>query len=240
MRILSNLLDLVYPPRCILCERILDYNISRRMEICEDCIKENQPIGEPRCKICSRPIPYGVERCDDCKQYNHEYTQGWALWIYEDKVKEAIYRLKYGELSVYGKTMGAYMVRCFRKEYEKAGIHCIIPVPIHPKRKRRRGFNQAQSIGEEISREMNIPIFFKVLHRTKDTKPNSGLSYIARRENIKGAFEIREREKIEGKNILIIDDIYTTGSTIDACAEILKYSGAEKVYFTTVSIGVLK
>ena len=113
----------------------------------------------------------------------------------------------------------------------------IIPIPIHSNRRKKRGYNQCEELAKVISKKLNIPMNASVLIRKKETKPQSGLSFTQRKNNMKDAFELKNTFDIYHKNMLLIDDIYTTGATINSCSKLLKKKNANEVYFLTLSIG---
>ena len=116
------------------------------------------------------------------------------------------------------------------------GVEEIIPIPLHPARKRKRGYNQAEILAEELGCLLHIPVRKDVLYRIRKTRPQKSLNDTERIRNLKGAFAVSGKETVKAK-VLIVDDIYTTGSTIRRCAKMLRLAGAEKVYFLTISIG---
>ena len=128
------------------------------------------------------------------------------------------------------------MERHCGKELKQWDIDLIIPVPLHASRKRRRGFNQAEIIAEELSHLTGIPVRNDLLFRIRRTRPQKRLGENERRQNLQGAFAVKKTQSLPS-NILLIDDIYTTGSTVERCAKMLRLAGAENVYFLTVSIG---
>lgn len=128
------------------------------------------------------------------------------------------------------------MVKSCSNHIRRWGIEEIIPVPLHPARKRTRGYNQADILAEELGKILDIPVNRKVLYRIRNTKPQKNLDNMQRISNLKGAFAVSKQQGVK-KAVLLVDDIYTTGSTIHKAAYMLKLAGAEKVYFLTISIG---
>ncbi len=193
-------------------------------------------IEEPRCKKCGKPIRQKeAEFCYDCEREDLCYEQGRSLWIHKMPVSSSIYAFKYKNRRVYGEVYGREMAKMFRKIIRLWEIDVIVPVPLHRKKQKKRGYNQAEILAKEIGFRVGIPVDTTLIKRKKNTVPQKEFTRKERKKNLKNAFEVTG--KVEGKRVLIIDDIYTTGSTIDSISILLKKAGAEKTYFLTISIG---
>lgn len=228
---------LLYPPRCTFCEEILPLTVDNLL--CYDCKEDYPLIEDPVCKKCGKQLAHDDDCCLDCKNTEHLYEKGIALYPYEGTIKEALYRFKYGGRRKYAQFFAKNM---YTKLKETTFIHevdLIIPVPVSKERLKQRGYNQAEEIAKYLSKISRIPYNKDILIRNKDTKPQSGFSPSQRAKNIKDAFKCTGQLMNKYKVILVIDDIYTTGSTIDECSKILKNSGAGKVYNCVVCIGSL-
>ena len=156
--------------------------------------------------------------------------------MHKRPVSSSIYDFKYKNKRVYGEIYGREMAEQFNDLIRMWEIDVLIPVPLHRKRQRKRGYNQAEIIARELGKRLGIPVDMSVIIRERETTPQKELGQKNRRKNLKKAFCLTGKRLI-GKNILLIDDIYTTGSTIDAVAEVLMKTGCEKIYFLTISIG---
>lgn len=231
------ILDLIYPPRCIFCTSIIP--IEKEKGICEECRKNLSFIKGKVCKKCGKPLEESLSKevCSDCKENPPGYEKGQAVFIYEGLVKDMIYRFKYGGHREYAKYLGKLMAIQIKEEGIRGDIDLIIPVPIHSGRKKKRGYNQCEELAKVISKELNIPMETSILIRAKETRPQSGLSTIQRKNNMKNAFKLNDNLDICHKNILLIDDIYTTGATINSCSKLLRKKKINKVYFSTLCIG---
>jgi len=177
--------------------------------------------------------------CFDCSQKEHQYDYTRALWPYEGAIKEAIHHYKYQDMKHYSGSFAHEMALFFR-QHLNWNIDLIISVPLHPIKEKARGYNQAHLIGKALSRKLHIPYANHIIYRKKNTLPQKTLSDKERTKNIKNAFSTREnilKCDIMNKHIMIVDDIYTTGSTIDSIAEILKAHGASEVYGLCIAIG---
>ena len=194
-------------------------------------------IEEPRCKKCGKPIRYEEqEYCGDCQKKSFHYIQGRSLWIHKGAVPWSIYQFKYHNRRIYGRFYAQELYRVYGKKIKEWGINLIVPVPLHWKRKTKRGYNQAEIVARNLGELTGIPVDAKLVIRKKYTEPQKTLNDKERVKNLKNVFEIRKTEIMQ-KNILLIDDIYTTGSTIDSVSRALLEKGHNKVWFLTISIG---
>ena len=227
----QRILDLLYPQVCPLCGEISAEGVCRK------CKGRVLYIQEPRCLHCGKPLKRDTdEYCPDCRQQESCLEQGRNLWQHRAPVSGALYRFKYHNKRNYGKIFAGELASRYAITLEEWGIDVIIPIPLHPSRRRRRGFNQAEIIAGELSELTGIPLRTDVLFRIKKTSPQKSLGRRERQANMQGAFAVSGSWKAR-KNILLIDDIYTTGATLEKAAKMLKTAGARNVYFLTVSIG---
>lgn len=197
-------------------------------------------MREPKCMKCGKPVEYAEqEYCRDCAEIRHEYDRGAALWLHRPPVNMSVYQFKFHNQ----RSFGAYYAKEIVAEYENVlrgwGIDMIIPVPLYPGKYRKRGYNQAAILAREVGKLLEIPVEERILKRTRETAPQKNLTSRKRRQNLKGAFsaETGGRIFLKGRTVLLADDIYTTGSTIDEAAKTLKKAGAEKVFYLAISIG---
>lgn len=231
MKIWKIILGLLYPKTCCFCGKVNAY------EICRECAEKIIYIKEPRCKKCGKPVRYEEqEYCYDCQAHSHHYTQGRSIWLHKMPVSMSIYQFKYKNRRIYGTFYAKEMARLYGGKMREWGIDVIIPVPLHRKKKRLRGYNQAEILAKQLGKRTGIEVNAKAVIRTRYTRPQKELNDKERKQNLKEAFSVTEKWK-PYKNVLLIDDIYTTGSTIDTIAEELKRAGAGKVFFLTISIG---
>ena len=194
-------------------------------------------IQEPRCKKCGKPIRYEEqEYCLDCQKRTFHYEQGRSLWVHKGAVPWSIYQFKYHNRRVYGFFYAKELYRIYGEKIREWGIDIIVPVPLHRKRKRRRGYNQAEIIARHLGELTGIQVNTKLVFRNMYTNPQKSLDNKERIRNLQNAFQMGKM-KVEGKHILLIDDIYTTGSTIDAIAKKFLENRHNKVWFLTISIG---
>ena len=228
---LKKSLDIFYPRCCPVCQKILK---DQRRMICPECEKTLCPIGHPRCYKCGKPIEKG-EYCRDCRAQHHMYEQGRGIFVYDSRMRRSITRYKYYGCREYGDFYAKAMYRYAFKELQNWKPDLIIPVPIHKDKRRMRGFNQAAYLAQKLSCYTGIPADENLVKKVIKTKSQKKLNAWQRRMNLERAFYVTG--DLKDKNILIVDDVYTTGSTIDAMAACLKKKGAENIYFLTVCIG---
>lgn len=226
-----KILSLLYPTTCVFCGTVASEGV------CEACKKEVRLIEEPRCKRCGKPVRYEEQEfCYDCQSMEHFYEQGRSLWIHKMPVSQSVYRFKYKNRRVFAEYYAARMAEQFSGLIRQWKIEVIIPVPVHKSRRKKRGYNQAEVLAEELSRRIRIPVESFAVSRVQKTDPLKTMNPQERRRALSRAFSVSADWK-KKKNVLLVDDIYTTGSTIDEIARILKEKGVQKVYFLTISVG---
>ena len=232
-KIIDVLGDWLFPARCPVCDKV----VPRWDEgICSECLKNIRYVEPPRCLKCGKHIEEETrEYCSDCEERKHFFKQGRALYYYKD-IAKAIYRYKYKGRKAYAKVFGREMVYYLGDYIKSLGADAIIPVPLFRRKVRRRGYNQATLLARILGEELNIPVEEKLVIRNRNTKPLKLLNPEERLNNLKKAFILVENG-VKLKRVIIIDDIYTTGSTIDTMAELLMEWGIEEVYFVTLAIG---
>lgn len=228
---LRQILDYVYPPRCPVCDKI------SAQGICDKCREHLFFIRDDYCMKCGKPLEdERQEFCPDCKKRKHYFVQGRSLLSYQGPVRKSLYRLKYGNKREYAGVYGAEMADYLGKWIRQRGITKIVPVPLYPARQRARGYNQAALLAESMGRRMGLPVDKKLLYRTKKTAPQKVLTSAQRKANLEKAFVVKGNV-CSGERILLVDDIFTTGSTVDAAAKALKQAGDCSVFAATAAIG---
>lgn len=179
------------------------------------------------------------EYCHDCAHTEHYFAQGAALWLHQEPVNLSVYQFKFHNQRVFGRYYAEEMAKRFRAELIRWKPQIILPIPLHSSKRRKRGYNQAAIVAGALAELTGIAVDVHLLKRVRGTAPQKSLNPAERKKNIRAAFSVREegRERLAGKRVLLIDDIYTTGSTIDEAARTLKLFGAEKVFYLAISIG---
>ena len=233
MAVKIRLLDLIYPRRCVVCDEIVDRTGA---SVCSNCRNKIIYITEPCCMKCGKQLKKEEqEYCSDCGKMKHEYIQGTALYDY-GSMADSVFRFKYAGRMEYAKFYGNELYREKADWLSMIRPDALVPVPIHFSKKRKRGYNQAELIARELSRYSGIPLNTRLIVRTRKTKALKDLSCMERQNNLKRAFKICKND-VKLSTIVIIDDIYTTGSTIDAMARVLRGAGVAGIYFMTLTIG---
>ena len=232
----TPILDLVFPRRCPICDKpVKPYGGL----ICRECAGVPQPVGECTCCKCGKPVEPEEEYCSDCRKKKHIYYRGAAAFRYRS-VSGSLYRFKYEGRREYADYYGREMARALDRFIEETGPahmpQILVPVPCSAQRIRKRGYNQAAVLAQKTSEIVQIPVDTDVLKRSKDTKAMRNMSASERQNNLKKAFHAYGNS-VRLKSIMLIDDIYTTGATVDACAGALLEAGAKEVSFLTLAIG---
>lgn len=232
----EKIINIFFPRTCPVCGKIV--KVSGEL-ICKECKREVRYISEPKCQKCGKRLKENVSLCKDCKEHKHEYDRGVCVFEYAGPIKESMYRFKYKNAREYGEFYGLETAKRYKRLFDKWNIDCIMAVPMYKKKEVARGYNQAYVFAKAVSKYTGIPIIDKCLVRTKNTIPQKEMIGIQRKKNLENAFAIYKGKIKDYKRVLIVDDIYTTGSTIDACAGLLKAAGVEEVCFLCISTGVL-
>lgn len=223
--------ELLYPSRCPFCGTI------SKEGICGECRQTLPYVGEPCCMKCGKPLEEEErEYCRDCARIARSYDQGKSVWKHTGNVPHAVYQFKFHNKRYYARVFASEMSKQYGDWIRRCKVETIIPVPLHPAKQRKRGFNQAELLARGLGREMDLPVCTDAVFRIRNTKPQKELGGRERQDNLKGAFAVSGRWKAP-KTVLLVDDIYTTGSTIHRIAKLLKKAGVQKVYFLTISIG---
>ena len=231
-KIKEAMLDLLFPRRCPVCDKAVGFG---KGDICISCLEKIRPVKEPVCMKCGKPLTGEAEYCFDCDRKKHLYLCGTAVFEYPG-IASAIYRFKYGGRQEYAAFFGRCMAEKLKIKFRQWKPEALVPVPIHPSRERQRGYNQAELLAREVSVRTGIPVYGDIVARKKKTAPQKNLDNVQRQNNLKRAFKISKND-VKLNTIVIIDDIYTTGSTIDMLTATLQAAGIRNVYFAVLAIG---
>ena len=232
----EKVVELIYPEGlyCIVCDSFID--ASRTYHICDNCINKILWVGEDSCYICGRPLgEEGASLCDDCSMYERHFDRGFTCATYGLYERKIISDFKKGGRVYLARILGKIMYD--RMALEDVKIDGIISIPIYKDRLKERGFNQTDLIGKYLSKESGWPLMKDVVSRTRQTESMKKLDKWERKKNMENAFKVENKERVSGKNILVIDDIFTTGATLDECSRVLKEAGALNVYILTFAAG---
>ena len=245
------LLDVVFPRTCRVCDKPLpERSIERPLgewfcQSCEDCLT---PLEPPYCKVCAEPYDGVIEgefRCGNCADRTLGFEFAVAGYKAEGPVRELIHKFKYGRDVSLRRALGALAQRSFqdpRLVAENWSNWCLVPVPLHRAREQEREFNQSLELCKTLARATGITLV-DPMRRARPTNKQSRLTRAQRLENLRGAFTMKRgfhgpRSKLRGRNVLLVDDVLTTGATTDACARVLRrQGGAQKVVVIAVARG---
>lgn len=230
---IQSVFSIFWPEVCPFCGK------ACRAGICDPCRKELEQlrIRDPRCMRCGKPIRYPEqEYCYDCSHNQHDYDRGYSLWLHRKPVNHSIYQFKYHNQRHFAVYYAKEMAEAFGRNVSAWAPDLIMPVPLHKRRMRKRGYNQALLLAQELGKRWNIPVDPCSMYRNKQTDPQKNLDPGKRKGNLRQAFALRDSFR-PVPAVLLIDDIYTTGNTMDAAAWKLKEQGVQKVFFLTISIG---
>lgn len=230
----KGFLDIIYPCRCPVCDDIV---LREEGAVCPECRKKLPYVKEPCCKKCGKQIRREEEEyCTDCQKKRHIYTEGKALFSYDAVMKQSVAAFKYKGRQEYAVWYGRELAKHFGAQLKRWGAEALIPVPVHRVRCRERGYNQAALLAREVSLHTGIKTDETLLIRKKKTIAQKELSTRERGKNLQEAFQL-QKNVVQYKKVVLVDDIYTTGSTADACAKVLKQGGVEQVYLLCLCIG---
>lgn len=228
--------DLIFPRRCPVCDRPVRPFGVRICPECEGRLRPLNPRKEALCAKCGKPLGHSfAEYCHDCAETEHVFRRGVSVFRYRE-ISGAVYRFKYEGRAEYADWFGEKMTARFLEEYDPSGTDALIPVPLSSERLRKRGYNQAALLAGVIGRETGIPVREDLLIRSRTTEAMRGKSRAERQRNLKNAF-IAVPSDVKSGMYVLVDDIYTTGATMDACAAALMHAGAAGVWFITLAIG---
>ena len=227
----KKVLSLFFPPRCAGCDCV----IINEGEVCARCRTEIRLLSADTCIVCGKKVKDGVVYCYDCARKEHVFKQNIAVFEYSD-IRESLYRFKYNGRAEYAVYYAKAAFELHGKRMKLWKADAVIPIPLHVSRYRKRGYNQAEEFAKELSMRMQIPLEKNVLLRTKKTKPLKLLSVLERQNNLKKAFLFRQND-VKLKTIILVDDIYTTGATLDAAARACLEGGVTEIYTITAAVG---
>ncbi len=240
MSFLRRALDFVLPSNCCYCSS--STGISTIPLFCQACWSDFALLLGPVCPGCGRPFDspealiYSPEhRCRACRESPPCYDYALSVGQFEGPLREAIHQFKYRPCRSLGKPLGDWMLHNVRM---LTNIDMVMPVPLHAGRLRQRGFNQALMLAHRLSLHWRIPLSFDNLMRVRPTTPQVELSGDERIKNVQGAFALRRPHEVKSKSIVLIDDVFTTGATMNECSSVAKEAGAMQVTAFTLARAV--
>ena len=238
--LLDGLCDLVYPPYCLLCRKQNPPHSLKEI-LCPQCQNSIQFNRPPFCLKCSRHLDDHdlSPRCANCSQTELHFDFAWGACLYKDPLRDFIHQFKYHEKTLF-RNLFTRLMTTFIHSYhlDIQQFDAILPIPLSSTRHRERGFNQSQLLAQGISEQFSIPMSLDHLQKVRHTKHQTQLSQKERWTNVNGAFRIKHSREFLDKNILLVDDLLTTGATASEAALILKKAGANRVGILTLAIAV--
>ena len=229
----STLVDAVYPRICPVCRNIVK---QRHSDICISCERLLSYVEAPICPRCGKPVDEDGGYCPDCEKGSHVYDMGRAALVYDEYMSKSIYAFKYNGKKEFARFYARVMDERLGPVIKSWNPDAVIPVPIHKSKLKKRGYNQAALIAKELAKRLGMRLRTDIVSRCSATRVQKELNAAARHNNLKKAFKVTGNV-VQLDSVLIVDDIYTTGATVDALAACLKGAGVRKVYFAALSIG---
>ncbi len=234
--IVSAFADILFPPRCHACKTFIPD--AGEIHICQACLAGSPIISSPHCTVCGLPFltEGGADHpCGYCCQAPPPFAAARAAVQFDGPVRELIHRFKYGKKVQHCRPLALLAARQLGAFAAACSADLIMPVPLHLKRLRERGFNQAVLLADALARQWRLPLSRDMLRRIRWTEPQINLSAAERRENVRGAFAVRDAAAVENRRVILVDDVCTTGSTVAECARTLRKTGASEVFVVTVA-----
>jgi len=246
-RAAASLFCIFFPSDCRLCGLPL-LNISR-LPVCPECLERLQPIQGKVCSICGERVlseyfecdEDGLRRCPVCRRVDHPFHRALAYGSYDNGLRELIHLLKYNGVRPAAGVLGRMLSETLAAVVPslEQSVALLVPVPLYRGKRRQRGFNQAELIAQAALRACTSSERFQlaadVLARVRDTHSQIGLTSHQRRENLRGAFAVTHPEQVTDREVVLVDDVYTTGTTASECARVLRRAGASRVWVITVA-----
>lgn len=225
--IYSGVLDLIYPHFCLVCEEPVGHFL------CAECTEQIDTIEPPCCRKCG--VPTELFYCPECELREFAFEGARSAGIFDGVLRDAIHEFKFRFNIGLADPLSELMVRCFPNTYLAGMVDIVVPIPIHHSRLVERGFNQAIELSRRFCKRISLPMETGALYRIKKTKHQVNLPYDQRAINIEGAFAVKNHGKVAGKRVLLVDDVFTTGATLNEAAKVIREAGAATVYAYTLA-----
>jgi competence protein ComFC len=233
------IVSVLFPGGCRICDMLLTR--ASRVPICEKCLASFEAPLEKKCEVCGQPhagMTAAEEEelvCRACQQKTYAFDRARSFGIYDGPLVRAILLLKWERIEPLGSWFAQRLGEIAEREGELLAGDVVVPVPLHPDRERERGYNQAGLVSKPLARRLNLPHKSVLLMRTRPRPNKQVLSLEERWESVRGAFATRPGRQVDNKRVVLVDDVMTTGATLDACARALLESGAKSVIGLTVA-----
>jgi ComF family protein len=229
---LDKFLNTLFPESCPVCQKP-SYD-HKTAPICTECWQSIQPYNGQKCRKCGKPLFSDISTvCGECIKDEPAFRSARSFGLYDGTLRKAINLFKYHNIKRLSKPLSEIILRI-----RIPRVDAVLPVPLYKKRLRQREFNQSALFAKYIAKNLGITLLLDCLVKIKDTMPQVGLSSKDRLKNIRKAFGIKDKKLIEGKKVLLIDDVITTGATVRECSRALKKAGAKEIYVITLAHGI--
>jgi len=231
--LLRSVLHFLFPRSCRHCGQ--DVPAASQDALCDSCY-----AGLPRwdgliCQCCGEPLPDGGARCFVCRRRRRAFRVCRSAGLFEGALRDLLLQLKYGGKDYLAGTLGRLLVDELARHRELFMADGVVPVPLHFWRRWRRGYNQAALLAHALSKKTGLPVIEGAVERRRPTRSQTNLKRERRVINVWGAFQVRDKTRVKGKSLLLVDDVCTTGATLEACARALRHAGAKSVSALTVA-----
>jgi ComF family protein len=223
-QLLQQGLDLLFPPRCAGCQRAGHL-------LCPVCLDSMQPLAPSFCSRCGQPLATPAGSCSACQRVHSQLNGVHCVHIYQGPLRHAIHALKYDGQQRLARPLGLLLAEAFSRYHMYTDV--ILPLPLHVQRQQERGYNQATLLARACATHLKVPCLEDMIFRQRLTRPQVGLNAWQRQQNVSGAFALTQtadKQALSGCRVLLIDDVYTTGATLDACAMPLRNAGVSEVW----------
>ena len=232
-----HLLDLVYPRFCVVCRRRV---VREPGCLCWECTACLDWIGPPHCEQCGDPVDGEVDHafiCGWCRRHHPAFTLARSAVRFRFGAIPALHAFKYQRHSAMAVDFGRFLAECVGEQLGTVAFDAVVGVPLHKRRERERSYNQANLLAHEVAGRLGVPVARGVLRRIRPTRTQTELNARERLANVRGAFHCPASGWVRGRTFLLVDDVMTTGATVDSCSRALKEAGATAVYVVTVARG---
>lgn len=234
---LGTIINLVYPALCRVCSKKID---KLGHNICLDCLKKIKERLPPFCVKCGRQLkgdPELMLTCPDCKKDTLYFDRAWSVCYYDDPLKGLIHDFKYKKITSLSSDFTALIINFMKKYAIGRDCQMILSIPMHPNRLSKREFNHSDILAKGVSKKLGVSHSGNTLKKIKDTHLQSKLKRDFRIKNLHSSFSLKDSSAVRDKNILLVDDLFTTGSTVNECSRLLKNSGARYIEVITLARG---
>src|SRR5438094_1166129 len=233
------LVSVFFPSGCRICDNLL--TSASRIPLCEECLSSFGPVAGTLCEICGRPLPGWKQEpaqplfCPACQDRTYAFDRARSFALYENAIVRAILLLKFEQIEPLGTWFADRLAEVVNSEANRLAADVVVPVPLHRERERERGYNQAALLSKPLAKRLRLPHKAVLLVRTRARPDKQVLSLEERWESVRGAFATRPGSQVDNLRVLLVDDVLTTGATLDACARALREAGAKSVIGLTVA-----